>query len=497
MSAPAAAQQDDERAASPTGDDSGAGSGSALVAPKDRKVRPAWLQARLAAAIAAQPKLARARIAIAVVDLSTGAELFARDADVAQNLASNAKLFTSVAALATLGGGFRWHTAVYADALDDATGAVAGDLYVRGRGDPTLSEKHLQDLADDVVARGVRTVSGRLVVDASYFDGELDPPHYDEQPNERAGFRAPVAAFGVARGTVTLTVVPEPGGSAKVRLDPQSDAVRLGKTEVTTVSDAATRIAIDAKPKRDHLELSVRGQIRVRDGSYERRFRVDDPARVAADVLRKLLVDRGVKIAARGNATGTVPERAVLVATHDSAPLALVVREMDKQSDNYIAESVLKTLGAETRASPGPATWADGTAAVRAYLATIGIANVRADNGSGLFGASAASARQLVAVLRAAHADYRVGPDLVAALPVGGVDGTLAKRWHGHAAAGRVRAKTGTLDKVITLAGYAGWGGDRVLAFAVLVDDIPAGQRAAARALGDVVVDALVAYLEP
>ena len=123
-------------------------------------------------------------------------------------------------------------------------------------------------------------------------------------------------------------------------------------------------------------------------------------------------------------------------------------------------------------------------------------AGYRADNGSGLFGAtevSAQPARRRCCARRTQ--DFRIGPDLVASLPVGGVDGTLAKRWHGHPASGRVRAKTGTLDKVTTLAGYVAIDGDHPLAFAILVNDIPPGQRASARTVADEIIDALVAYL--
>jgi D-alanyl-D-alanine carboxypeptidase/D-alanyl-D-alanine-endopeptidase (penicillin-binding protein 4) len=171
---------------------------------------------------------------------------------------------------------------------------------------------------------------------------------------------------------------------------------------------------------------------------------------------------------------------------------------MNKESDNYIAESILKTLGAESRTSPGPATWADGTAAVAGYLSRIGLVpgSYRADYGSGLFDASTVSPHQLVALLRAAHKDYRIGPDLVASLPTGGVDGTLAKRWKDHAARGRVRAKTGTLDKVVSLAGFVAVDPAHELAFAIVVNDVPAGQRGAARAMADEMIDAMVAYLE-
>jgi D-alanyl-D-alanine carboxypeptidase/D-alanyl-D-alanine-endopeptidase (penicillin-binding protein 4) len=159
---------------------------------------------------------------------------------------------------------------------------------------------------------------------------------------------------------------------------------------------------------------------------------------------------------------------------------------------------VLKTLGAETRTVPGPASWSDGLTAVRSYLATIGIpaGTYRQENGSGLYGSTEVSAKQLVTLLRAAQKDYRIGPDLVASLPVGGLDGTLARRWHGHDAAGRVRAKTGTLDKVVTLAGFVAVEGGHELAFAILVNDIPPGQRNASRAMADDMVDAMIAYLE-
>jgi D-alanyl-D-alanine carboxypeptidase/D-alanyl-D-alanine-endopeptidase (penicillin-binding protein 4) len=480
-------------------EDASAGSAKALVAPADGTARATWLNDKLAAAIAARPTLAKAKLAVAVVDLATGAELYAHGADAGMNLASNAKLLTTVSALATLGGGFRWRTAVYADALDEATGVVDGDLYVRGRGDATLSTADLRELAADVAAHGVKAVHGQLVVDATYFDDVTEPPHYDEQKQERAGFRAPVASFGVARSAVTVVAVGEPGGAAKVTLEPDAgDYVRIAKAEVTTIAAGRTRIRVDAKPLADHLEIYVIGQLRTADGSYELRRRVDDPARFAAEVLRKALAAHGVTFGKPGVASARVPINAKLIAAHDSAPLALVIREMNKQSDNYVAESVLKTLGAETRANEGPATWADGTAAVSAYLATLGIVpgSYRADNGSGLFDATSVSAHQLVKLLRAAHADYRIGPDLVASLPTGGIDGTLAKRWHGHPARGRVRAKTGTLDKVSTLAGFVGVDSGHPLAFAILANDVPGGERTIARAMADEMIDAMVAYLE-
>jgi D-alanyl-D-alanine carboxypeptidase/D-alanyl-D-alanine-endopeptidase (penicillin-binding protein 4) len=479
------------------GEDEPVGSGAAkpVVVPADPKARLAWLGAQVTAAIAV-PQLASARISVHAVDLATGAELIARDADRAMSLASTAKLLTSAAALSILGGGFRWRTSVLG-AEPDERGAVAGELYVKGRGDPMLGVAELRELAAEVAARGVRTVD-RLVIDGSYFDDVVEPPHFDDQKTETAGFRAPVASFGVARSAVTVVVVADPTGAATVRLEPDpGDYVKLVVKGVTSVRNGRTRLAANVKTKIDHMEIEVAGQIRWGEGSWEIRKRVADPARFAGEVFRLALAEHGVKVKSRVVASGAVPSTAKLLAAHDSAALAEVVRHMNKSSDNYLAECVLKTLGAQTRAAPGPATWADGLAALHGYLATIGLPETgyRADNGSGLFDATAVSAKQVSTVLRAAHRDFRVGPDLLASLPVGGIDGTLARRWHGRAATGRVRAKTGTLDRVITLAGYVAIDSEHPIGFAILVNDIPPGQRASARTAADEILDALVSYL--
>jgi D-alanyl-D-alanine carboxypeptidase/D-alanyl-D-alanine-endopeptidase (penicillin-binding protein 4) len=483
----------------PDGEDDGAaagGSGSALVAPQEPKARAAWLRDRMAAAIASRPALATVKIAFAAQDLSTGQDLVSREPDRGMTIASNAKLLTSVAALLGLGGGFRWRTAVFAAAPDDK-GTVPGDLYLRGRGDPTLSVAALRQLAADIAARGVRTIEGRLVMDTTYFDGAAEPPHFDEQPKERAAFRAPVASLGVNRSAITVSVMQEPGGGARVTLDPPCDYVRLAKAEVTSVDKGRTRLRVDQRTRAGAIELDVTGQLRIGEGAWDVRRRVDDPARYAAELFRKALADQGVRIRSRAIVSGTVPLTLKLLAHHDSAPLSDVLRLVNKHSDNYVAESVLKTLGAETKGTPGPATWADGLAAMRAQLAKIGLQpdGYRCGNGSGLFASTEVSAKQLLVLLAAAHRDYRIGPDLVASLPVGGQDGTLARRWVGRPAMGRVRAKTGTLDKVSTLAGYIGVDGGHLLAFAILVNDIPPGQRATVRAMADEMVEVLAAYL--
>lgn len=481
---------DDDHGANHAGSD-------ATAPPSDPAARRAWLAGRLDAAIAARPQLARARVAFHVVDVATKQPLASRDGERGLNLASNTKVLTSAAALAALGSGFRWRTAVFC-VPPDKTGEVTGDLYIRGRGDPVLSVEALDGLAQEVAARGVRSVNGRLVVDASYFDGDNEPPHFHDQPAEQAAFRAPVASFAVARSAFTVVVMPEPGGgAAKITIDPPlPDYLKLARSDVSTIDQGRSKLELKQRRAGTAIELEVTGQIRNGQGTWDLHQRVDDPTRFAAEVFRRALAHHGVKVRDRALGFASVPIDLRPIAVHDSPTLGDVLRAMNKHSDNNVAETMLKTLGAETRGTPG-ATWKDGLAALRDQLAKLGVAGMlRIENGSGLYAASEVSAKQLASVLVAAHADYRIGPDLIASLPVGGYDGTLARRFKGHPAQGRVRAKTGTLDRVTTLGGFVATDSLRPIAFAILVNDIPPGQRPVAKAMIDDMVDSIATYLD-
>ena len=496
--------------------------------PADPVKRKAWLGAELTAAIARHPELGGARIGAALVDVDSGDLLWSRDLDGAYSLASCTKLLTSSAALARLGPGFRWRTSVYAEKLDPVTGVVAGDLYVRGRGDPTLDDDALRALAVDLRRAGVRRVTGKLVIDDSYFDGVVDPPHYADQPKERAAYRAPIGGFGVDDNAVTVVIEPDPAGSAlaAVHLDPPAGRyVQLKEATVVTVAEGRTRVRVVTKAVHHsptHLELTVTGQIHADEGARHVRLRVDDPARFAGEAFRVALRAEKITIGTR-LVRGHLPGAARELAAHDSAPLGDVLRGMDKYSNNFYADTLLKTMGAEAKlaAMPPPppappptdpdappllpppappATWDDGLAVVRDFLTgEVGLAagSFRIENGSGLYDASAMSPRALTRVLRHAAADFRYGPDLIAALPIGGVDGTLRRRFAGTVAAGRVRAKTGTLAEVSTLAGLLAVDGRRPIAFAVLVNDVPRRARHGARALEDELAEIGVVYAAP
>jgi D-alanyl-D-alanine carboxypeptidase/D-alanyl-D-alanine-endopeptidase (penicillin-binding protein 4) len=503
--AAAAAPDDLEDPASPTGLSAPAIPDQPL--PADRGGRAAWLNGRAGALVDDRARiLGTARVGVSIVDATTGEPLYQRDPGGRYNLASVTKLVTTGAALARLGPGFRWRTAIYAERFDVRTGEVAGDLFVRGRGDPTLDGEALRGLAVALRRAGVRVVKGSLVLDGSYFDAVTEPPHFAEQPLERAGFRAPIGAFAVNGNTVTLEAVPDPSGAgaATVTMTPAAgDYVAFSVAEVLTTSRGRSRVRVETRtekaPGGERIRIAVSGQLRADEGVWATRRRIDDPVRFAGEALRTAMAGQGIRVVGRAIGQGAVPRTARQLASHDSAPLIDVLRDMNKASNNFVAETVLKTLGAETRGAPGPATWEDGLAAVRRWLVDdVGLTegSFRVGNGSGLFGASDFTPAQVASVMAHAYRDFRIGPDMMSTLAVAGVDGTLWRRFAASAGRGRIRAKTGTLEAAATLAGYVAVDGRRPLAFAILVNDIPLGQRGHARALQDALLEACIAFLD-
>ncbi|MBT8491618.1 MAG: D-alanyl-D-alanine carboxypeptidase/D-alanyl-D-alanine-endopeptidase, partial [Deltaproteobacteria bacterium] len=441
--------------------------------------------------------LANSKIGVMVRDLSTDQVLYTRNHDQLFNVASNTKIPTAVAALSLLGPDFRFRTTLSAAKIDP-DGTIPGDLFIRSHADPTLTTWDLRELAEELALTGTTEIKGALVVDGSYFDSEILPPHFDEQPKEQAGFRAPVAATSLNFNTVAIVVTPNPAGvgDAKVLIDPKNDYVRISG-QISTVSSGRTRIRLDAKPKRGTLEVKVSGQIRREIRKKRYRLRVPDPVRYLGSAFRALLKSHGIKVRGRRIRVRKTPDRARVLATRESPALAEIIRALGKYSNNYVAEMLLKTIGAESLGSNRrPASWKDGLDAVRSFLEGIGVqGEFYYGNGSGLFESNKFSPEQLVTILSAAYRDFRIGPDFASSLSISGADGTIRRRMAGGAAERVVRAKTGTLDRVSALSGYVAIDGRTPVAFAVVVNDVPKWRTNDARSLQDAIATAIAQYL--
>jgi D-alanyl-D-alanine carboxypeptidase/D-alanyl-D-alanine-endopeptidase (penicillin-binding protein 4) len=467
-------------------------------APRDPAERRAWLGARLDELWSA-PALAKAKVSAIVLEADSGKTIYARAEKAPLNAASNVKIATSAAALSLLGPEYRWRTTLAVAGPPGGPplpigGEVSSDLYLRGSGDPTLSTEDLATMIGDLAALGLHKLRGSLVIDDSLFEGGYIAPAYD-QKTESTASRAPTSAASLDGNVVGVTIIPgaAAGAPARVVIDPASPYFTVAGRVVTASSGPATP-TVETKDEGGRTRVNVSGRVRL--GSEPRTIyrRVVQPSLFLGLTLRQLLDRRGIVIAG-GVRIGVAPTQGLRVlAAHDSAPLAVVVQELNKRSSNFTAEQILRTLGAEIGGHPG--TWNKGLEAVARYLGTLGITrgSYQMMNGSGLYDSNRFSAEQIAVILRGAAQDFRISAEFLASLAVAGTDGTIAHRMGGTLAERYVRAKTGTLASVSCLSGFAGSPGHLPLVFSIIVNDVP--NPTDARRAQDRAAELLVAYLE-
>lgn len=370
-----------------------------LVAMPAQAARsPAAASTTLKGQIASALRFAGGASGAWVADAGAGSQLFASKPDRRRTPASVEKLFTSATALERLGEDARFPTTVLTDGELGEDGRLAGNLYIKGFGDPALTKAGLARLAAGVVRAGVFSVSGRLYGDDGYFDARRGPPS--------SGFR--ISQY-------------------------------VGPLSALAFDDGALPLASA--------------------------FR-SDHARFVATRFRGSLRARGVKLRAVTR-SGPTPDSANELANVLSLPLSSLLRHMNQVSDNFYAEILLKGLGARLL---GAGTTAAGASVVARYQRAVGV-RAQVVDGSGLSRADAVSPRDVGRLL--VHATRQPWFDsFYRSLPLAGRQGTLKKRMRGTPAAGRCRAKTGTLIAVSALAGYCRSATGSTIAFAVLMNRV-------------------------
>lgn len=420
------------------------------------------------------------RLGAALMDVQSGSMIAQASADALVNPASNQKLCTSAAALAVLGAEHRFRT----ELLGSIEAGRVDPLVLRGNGDPSLDVEALDRVARALAARGVTEV-GDLLVDQSAFEAAFVPPAFEQQPNEWAAFRAPVSAVAISHNAVTVRVLPtEPGHPARVWVEPPGAAVVAGR--VMTGPGARRAVGLTMRARGGQLVATVSGSIGSAAGRASFSRRMDDPRLAPAKALAELLALSGVRVTGQVRLGGAAEKHRITYI--ESQPLAALLRELGKASDNFTAEMLLRALDPSR-----PRQSARGAAVVADFLRALGAwaRGFRIVNGSGLFDANRISARGLALLLREVYRRPALMPEFVAQLSIGGVDGTLRRRFGRLAACRCVRAKTGTLDRVVALSGYVfPIGYSEPLAFSILVVDLP-GRHAETRRRVDRVVEAL------
>ncbi|MFX4271121.1 D-alanyl-D-alanine carboxypeptidase/D-alanyl-D-alanine endopeptidase [Propionibacteriaceae bacterium Y1685] len=439
---------------------------------------PAAADAGLKAAldeVLSDPAVTNGTTTVQVRDAETGELLYDRDGEKPMKPASNMKLFTAAAAADRLGTDFRFHTDVLATA-DGHRGTLDGDLILKGYGDPTSLVDDYRDLAVQVRERGVREVTGDLVVDSSYFDDQRINPEWN--PGDLSEYySAQISALTIGpnadydSGTVIVEYAPgEVGKPAKISVSPAEAASYVDIVNETTTVAAGEDDEFSYSRDNGTNTIRVGGTVAA-DGGGREWVTVDRPDLLAGSVFRQVLADEGVTIS--GDTTsGTAPARTRRLARDESMPLKELLVPFMKLSNNMHAEHLTKTLGARATGQPG--SWENGTAALVDFVASRGIDDAGFDpaDGSGLAHADRISS----ATITEALIDFRDEPWFDAydnSLPVAGnpdrfVGGSLRNRMVNTPAANNLRGKTGSLNGVTALSGHVTGADGREYVFSML-----------------------------
>src|SRR5216683_1206112 len=411
---------------------------------------------------------------VLITDALTGEILYARNAGNYFTPASDAKLFTTALALATLGPEYRVRTTISTTGTLDANGLLSGDLVLTGRGDANLSnrkfpyerkvehdgppEKALAALADAVVARGVKEIEGGVIADDSLFQLERFPSGWTID-DILWSYGAAVSAVAVNDNTFALELRPgaNEGEPARYEAALAADFYTVDNLVRTNARGSEEKLAVARDPGSRVIHLS--GTIPLDAQTRRLTIAIEDPAEYAASLLARLLEARGVKIdghsRARHAAEPAVDPAApqMILAEHASVPLSDEIRLTNKNSENLHAELLL-LLAAHEKASAR--NYEVALKVASDFFKTVGIADgdVVLSDGSGLSRKDLVTPRSVVQLLRYA-ATQPWGELYHSTLPVAGEDGTLSDRMKNTPAAARVFAKTGTIGHGNALSGYA------------------------------------------
>ena len=426
-----------------------------------------------------------AALSALVVERASGAEVFAQNADALLMPASTQKVLTAVAALSLFGPSHRFVTTLRASRAIGPDGTV-GDLFVSG-GDPAMTSEQWWRLAADLRALGLREVRGDLVLDDSLFDEQRWHPSW--APLSARAFHAPISPLSANYGAFRVRIAPgaEPGLALQATIDPPVPYLHLVNQGRTGKAGSAATLAVERTAGTAQESVLVTGNVPLGTPPDDVWRSVSDPLAYAAAVLRLQLEANGIHVKGGVRRAAAAPGAALLLE-FEGLPLQQIASLFLKYSNNFIAECLLRwlALGPAPAPTSAPASWAAGSEALRARLLALGVPFGQAHtvDGSGLSRENRVSARVLVETLRRGDALFEMGPELLSGLPIAALDGTLAHR--AGDARGRVRAKTGSLDGVTSLAGFARSERGREFVFAVIANDLHHGDAAATAALDGV-----------
>jgi len=445
------------------------------------------LAARLDAFLA-KYDLSAGRLGILISDGESGRVLYARNENLPLKPASNCKILTTAAAFHYLGREYQYKTLV-AQRGPQRGDTLEGDLAIVGSGDPSISGRFVANhdrtaifrhWAEALRRRGIRRIAGDIVGIDEAFDTQTQALGW---PDEERGewYCAEISALTFNEGCVDLRWSGSKGGDkqpAAFEVIPPTRYVQIVNF-VTTVRDRDSHERYYERPAARNV-ITVRGRVGKGEEAFDSAT-VDNPTRYFVTVLAETLRESGIEIGGAPCDVHDLPDRAMFrnaldpITVYESPPLSKMIEVVNRNSHNFFAEQILKTLGKQVM---GEGSFDAGTQVVRRYLERIGVdcRGLNLADGSGLSRLDRATPAQFVAVLRAVNRSAD-GPVFRETLPQGGKTGSLRKRFLADSlvlkAGPRVRAKTGYIRGCHSLSGWVETRAGQDLCFSILCNDLP------------------------
>jgi D-alanyl-D-alanine carboxypeptidase/D-alanyl-D-alanine-endopeptidase (penicillin-binding protein 4) len=433
-----------------------------------------------------QPRFEGAIWGVKAVSLDSGVVLFEHNPHKLLSPASNAKLYTVALGLDRLGTEHRIRTSLYAAARPNSEGVLDGDLVVYGRGDPTFNARYhgsmanaMQPLVAALTNAGVKVIRGALVGDKSFLRGpEFGSGWTWDDALEYYG--AEVSSLTVSDNYSDMTI--EPGAAvgepAKIRLKPPTTCLILSNRTETVA--AGERRTVRVFRPIDQNVVYVTGRMPLGEPAFAAEATFPEPAAVFLEFFRQELSRAGVSIQGTNEVRDWMSAMAehspalsnlVEVAFVESPPMGVIAREIQKPSQNLYTDLLLAYVGEQQRGTQTGTSEDLGISELNRFLRKAGIkANeVAFEEGSGLSRNNVCTANA-TATLLAYMARHPASKAYEDALPVAGVDGTLRSRMKNTPAAGKLKAKTGTLRWANSLSGYVTSAAGERLAFAIMLN---------------------------
>lgn len=407
-----------------------------------------------------------ADIGVSVKSMRNGEQLYSRNIHQPLTPASTLKVLTAEAALIFLKPDYRFSTQLLTDAQTIKNGVLQGNLYVVLGGDPSLTYNDLVSLILNLRTQQITGIAGNVYIDNTAYDQSFYGP--DWVPKDKGYcYAAPISASIINHNCLPFKVSPSKvaGQAARVETYPNFFYPTIRNYVITkpTRSPCSVHLSSDMSSG-----LEIDGCMPKGKDAWGVSYVVTDVPEYNRALFKGVLDQMAVKI--YGTVTfGTAPKNPSMIAHHASEPLSVLITEMLKKSDNVIAGALFKKLGQLYTRRPG--SWENGSLAVSQILtktAGVNITGLRILDGSGLSPSNLTTPSQLMQVLDYAYHSNSTNDAFITALPIAGVDGTLKHRMGNIAR--KVRAKTGTISGVVSLAGYVVTADKEVFAFVIMVN---------------------------